>query len=185
MARMRRYDPARVDVEHLEDTAGTWSWLRKSVRGIESVYLVRDRNLDRNNRWLFVVQRPRAKANPIIVRTRETPAKGVWAQIWRRSIVFNPATKRGYRSKVYCKVTLADPTGKRTKVFIRNINRNLLPKWMGYFRSSMRRKITVASTKGKDHDHQVVLFNPDNHADMIRLFFALKVWVLNEGLSVD
>jgi hypothetical protein len=182
---MRRYDPARVDVEHLGDNSGKWSWLRKAVRGVESVYQVRDRNLERNNRWVFVIQRPRNATQPIIVRTREAPAKSVWANIWRRSIVFNRATKPGYRGKFYCKVTLADPTGERTKIFIRNVNRKLMPKWMSYFRSSMRRKITVAGTKGKDHDHQVVLVSPDDHTEMIRLFFAIKVWVLNEGFSIS
>lgn len=180
MARMRRYDPARVEVEHLEDQSATWHWLRRPVRGIESMYEVRDRNYDRNNRWVFVVQKPRSDSQPVIVRPREWPKKGVWERLWRRSIVFNRATKRSYRGKIYCKVTLADPTGTRSKVFMRNLNRHLLPKWFAYFRSSMRRKIAVAATRGKDHDHQVVLLNPDDHADMVRLFFAMKVWVLNE-----
>ena len=42
----------------------------------------------------------------------------------------------------------------------------------------------MADTKGMDQDYQVVLFKPQEHADMIRLFFATKVWVLNENYSV-
>ncbi len=121
MARMRRYDPARVEVKHLEDKSATWHWLRRPVRGTESLYEVRDRNYDRNNRWVFVVQQPRAAAKPSIVRPRESPKKTVWETLWRRSIVFNRATKRAFNNKIYCKVTLADPTGVRTKVFIRKV----------------------------------------------------------------
>ena len=184
MARMRRYDPARVEVKHLENGSATWHWLRRPVRGIESLYEVRDRNYDRNNRWVFVVQQPRAESKPSIVRPREWPQKAVWETLWRRSIVFNRATKRGYSTKIYCKVTLADTTGVRTKIFVRKVNRHLLPKWFAYFRSSTRRKIAVADTKGMDQDHQVVLFKPEDHADMIRLFFAMKVWVLNEEYTL-
>ena len=82
------------------------------------------------------------------------------------------------------KMTLADPSGVRTKIFVRDVNRKLLPKWFDSFRSAMRRKITVATTKGMDQDHHVVLANPEDHPTMIRLFFALKVWVLNEGFSL-
>lgn len=184
MARMRRYDPALVEVEHLKYKSATWDWLRRRVRGTESLYEVKDRNYDRNNRWVFVVQQPHSDKNPIIVRPREWPKKGVWERLWRRSIVFNRARKRGYSGKVYCKMTLADPTGARTKIFVRNVNRKLLPKWFAYFRPAMRRKITVAPTKGKDHDHYVVLVSPEDHAAMVRLFFALKVWVLNESFSM-
>ena len=184
MARKRRYDPALVEVEHLEDTSATWQWLRRPVRGTESLYEVRDRNYDRNNRWVFVVQQPRGDKDPIIVRPREWPEKGVWELIWRRSIVFNRAARRAYRDKVYCKMTLADPTGERTKIFVRNVNRKLLPKWFEYFRPAMRRKITVTTTKGKDHDHYVALVSPADHVAMVRLFFALKVWVLNENFSI-
>jgi len=184
MARMRRYDPARVEVKHLGNNTATWHWLRRPVRGTESLYEVRDRNYDRNNRWVFVVQQPRAESRPSIVRPRESPKKVVWETLWRRSIVLNRATKRGYRSKIYCKVTLADPTGARTKVFIRKVNRHLLPKWFASFTSAMRRKIAVADTRGKDQDHQVVLFTPEDHTGMIRLFFAMKVWVLNEDYTL-
>jgi hypothetical protein len=184
MARMRRYDPALVEVEHLEDKSASWDWLRRRVRGTECLYEVRDRNYERNNRWVFVVQQPRSDGNPIIVRPRKWPEKAVWERIWRRSIVFNRATKRSYRGKVYCKMTLADPSGVRTKIFVRDVNRKLLPKWFDSFRSAMRRKITVATTKGMDQDHHVVLANPEDHTTMIRLFFALKVWVLNEGFSL-
>lgn len=184
MARMRRYDPKLVDMEHLEDRSATWDFLRRRVRGTESLYEVRDRNYDRNNRWVFVVQQPGNDKNPIIVRPREWPEKAVWERIWRRSIVFNRAGKPGYRGKVYCKMTLADPTGARTKVFVRNVNRKLLPKWFAQFRPAMRRKITVTTTKGNDQDHYVVLVSPEDHLAMIRLFFALKVWVLNESFSM-
>ena len=47
----------------------------------------------------------------------------------------------------------------------------------------MRRKEVVRSTRGTD-GNALVLLVPDDHASMIRLFFATKVWVLKEGFSL-
>ena len=44
----------------------------------------------------------------------------------------------------------------------------------------MRLKKTVATTRGHDDQAQVILVDCYDHKLMIRLFFALKVWVLQE-----
>jgi hydrogenase maturation factor len=51
-------------------------------------------------------------------------------------------------------------------------------------RGRMRRKQNVRPTKGTDGDALVVLVQPGDHAAMIRLFFATKVWVLKEGITL-
>jgi hypothetical protein len=48
----------------------------------------------------------------------------------------------------------------------------------------MRLKQTVTTTEGRDSKSQVVVFNRANHVKMIRLFFATKVWILNESFVV-
>src|SRR5262245_24742748 len=126
MARRRRFDPRRVIVSHLEDRKATWDWVRRPVRGVESLYEVRDDNYDRLNRWGFVVQQPN-HAGPVIVRTRDVPDKRVWAGLWRASIVFERATMPAYRRDRYCKVALADPSGSQTKVVIRKGDEAALP----------------------------------------------------------
>jgi hypothetical protein len=49
----------------------------------------------------------------------------------------------------------------------------------------MRLKRNVRPTRGTDGDALVVLVAADDHAAMIRLFFATKVWVLKEGITLD
>jgi hypothetical protein len=58
--------------------------------------------------------------------------------------------------------------------------RDALPRWFEALRSRMRKKGKVNATKGSDGDSLVILVSPDDHAAMIRLFFAMKVWVLKE-----
>jgi hypothetical protein len=48
----------------------------------------------------------------------------------------------------------------------------------------MRLKRKVRSTKGNDGEDLVVLVRPDDHETMIRLFFAMKVWVLKERITL-
>ena len=48
----------------------------------------------------------------------------------------------------------------------------------------MREKARVKSTKGTDGQALVVLVPPNDHAAMIRLFFATKVWILKERIAL-
>jgi len=36
-----------------------------------------------------------------------------------------------------------------------------------------------------DADTQVVLMDRDDHGTMLKLYFALKVWVMEEGFSIE
>ena len=187
MAKRVKYNPLRVDVIFEDERRATWKKVGSNlaVKGIEYTYLVKDRNFDRLNAWKFVVRDPNSYKNDIIVQPISAPNKKVWAGIDRRAIVLVKATKRNHSDKVYCKVNLADPTATRTKIGTSRGERNLLPRWFDYFRRDMRLKGTVAKTYGTDSKAQVVLFNPDDHERMIRLFFALKVWVLQEGFLIE
>jgi hypothetical protein len=48
----------------------------------------------------------------------------------------------------------------------------------------MRRKQNVRPTRGTDGDSLVILVPAGDHAAMIRLFFATKVWILKEGITL-
>jgi hypothetical protein len=94
------------------------------------------------------------------------------------------ATKGEARGRRYCLVALADPTGERSRDVIRGDERSKLPPWFDAVASRMRLKQTVRPTKGTDAQSLVVLVAPDDHATMIRLFFATKVWVLKERITL-
>jgi hypothetical protein len=49
----------------------------------------------------------------------------------------------------------------------------------------MRLKQNVRPTRGTDGDALVVLVSAGDHAAMIRLFFATKVWVLKERVTLS
>jgi hypothetical protein len=157
---------------------------KRPASGVEYLYEVKDGNFSTLNEWEFVVRVPTGDSRSIIVQPTRVPAKKVWADIERRSIVWRPATLNPYKKKVYCKVTLSDPTEKQNKVGLARGERDLLPPWFKKLRHRLRLKGTVTTSNAPDLNAQILLSSKANHAEMIRSFFALKVWVLQEGWSL-
>jgi hypothetical protein len=173
-----------VTTEAGDTRASTWTFGGESVAGTEQSYSVRDANFPSRNQWEFLVRTPNARDGRIEVRPRTTPNVKVWAELPDRSLTFTRATIGDARGKWYCKVALADPTGKRSRDVVRGDERNELPPWFDTLKGRMRLKQRVRTTKGNDGEDLVVLVGPDDHEAMIRLFFAMKVWVLKERISL-
>jgi hypothetical protein len=188
MAARKRYLLDRVAVGSGEARPATWTFAgaggRVPVTGTEYLYAVIDGNFPARNVWEFVVRAPAAASEPIEVRPRSAPNLKAWAELPNRSLTFPRATRGDARGKRYCKVSLADPTGARTKDLVRGDERHDLPAWFEPLRSRMRLKQNVRPTRGTDGESLVVLVPPDDHAAMIRLFFATKVWVLKERVAL-
>ncbi|MEA2712122.1 MAG: hypothetical protein QOK27_83 [Gemmatimonadales bacterium] len=184
MAPRRRYRLDRVAVVPGEQRVATWTFGGKLVSGTEKAYNVLDGNFRSRNEWAFVVRLPKERNERIEVRPRVTPNVKVWAELPDRSITFSRATKGDARGKWYCQVALADPTGARSRDIVRGDERGALPAWFDALRGRMRVKKNVKNTKGTDGEALVVLVSAGDHAAMIRLFFATKVWVLKERITL-
>jgi hypothetical protein len=198
MASRKRYRLEQVVVEPSEARRAKWTFAKGGrqapVRGTEHLYTVTDGNLSGRNKWEFLVRVPDASDGRVEVRPRTTPPLHTWKALTYRSLQFQKATKGEARGKRYGKVSLAvppagrakdDPRGNRTKDVIRGDQRRDLPKWFEPLQGRMRTKERVRSTRGTDGNTLVILVNPDDHAMMIRLYFAMKVWVLKEGVELE
>lgn len=184
MARRARYQLNRVQVVAGEVRPSTWTFGGDPVAGSEQTYSVRDENFPARNQWEFVVRTPSGRDGRVEVRPRTTPNVKAWAELPDRSITFLRATKGEARGKWYCKVALADPTGAKSRDVIRANERGDLPPWFEGLKGRMRRKESVRTTRGNDGQDLVVLVADGDHTAMIRLFFATKVWVLKERISL-
>lgn len=184
MAVRARYRLDRITVETGEERASTWTFGREPVAGTEHTYMVKDGNFPSRNLWEFIVRAPNDREGRIEVRPRTTPNAKVWAELPDRSLTFSRATKGEARGKWYCQVALADPSGERTKDVVRGDERGELPAWFDPLKSRMRVKQNVRNTRGTDGQALVVLVPADDHAAMIRLFFATKVWILKERIAL-
>jgi hypothetical protein len=180
----KTYRLERVLVEPGQSRPATWTFGGATQQGTEQVYHVTDTNFPARNQWEFVVRIPKGRGERLEVRPRGTPNVKVWAELPDRSLTFMRATRgeaRGYR---YCQVALADATGERSRAIVRTDQRDELPPWFDALRSRMRVKENVKPTKGTDGRALVLLVPEGDHEFMIRLFFALKVWVLKESFKL-
>ena len=184
MASRKRYQLDRVTVEPGDSWPATWAFAGEAVSGTERTYAVTDGNFPTRNTWEFVVRIPKTRGERLEVRPRTTPNLKVWAELTDRSLTFARATKGEARGRWYCQVALADPTGSRTKDVVKSEERHLLPPWFDSLQGRMRLKQNVRPTKGTDGQSLVVLVPAGDHAAMIRLFFATKVWVLKERITL-
>lgn len=180
-----RYKLDRVLVTPLQSRPASWTFAGSPVRGTELAYAVTDTNLAARNRWEFMVRVPRDRNGRVEVRPRTTPRLKAWAELPDRSVTFSRATKASARGKWYCQVALADVTGKRSRVVVNTAERQDLPHWFTELAGRMRRKEAVKHTRGTDGNSLVVLTAPDDHVAMIRLYFATKVWILSEGITLS
>ena len=184
MAKTKRYRLDRVLVEQGEAYPAQWTFAGTSMSGTEQWYGVTDGNLPRHNAWEFVLRLPKAAGDRIEVRPRSTPKLKVWEELTDRSLTFLRATMPAARGKRYCQVALADATGAKTKDVVRTDERDLLPNWFDAVSHRLRAKESVRRTKGTDGNALVALVQEADHEMMIRLFFAMKVWVLKEKFSL-
>ena len=128
------------------------------------------------------------------IRPRSTPPMQTWKALTYRSLQFQKATKGDARGKRYCKVARSrsrPPAAPRT---IRaapaprtssGATSGATSQLVRGLQGRMRTKERVRSTRGTDGNTLVILVRPDDHAMMIRLYFAMKVWVLKEGIELQ
>lgn len=184
MPRMKRYRIDRVLVERGEAHQAQWTFAGEAMSGTEQWYRVTDTNFPARNTWQFVVRLSQAAGDRVEVRPRATPKVKAWSELTDRSLTFMRATMPAARGKRYCQVALADASGEKTKDVVRTDERHLLPPWFDALSHRLRAKEKVRRTRGTDGSALVALVLEGDHELMIRLFFALKVWVLKEGFAL-
>ena len=184
MPRRKTYRLDRVVVEPGERRPASWTFGGETQQGFEQTYQVTDGNFDGRNQWEFVVRIPKRATDRLEVRPRTTPNVRVWAELPDRSVTFVRGTLGDARGKRYCVVSLADASGERSRAVVRSDQRDDLPAWFDSLRHRMRTKANVKRTRGTDGGALVLLVPEGDHAAMIRLFFALKVWILKEGFEL-
>jgi len=184
MTRRIRYQLDKVTVGPGEKRAARWTFAGELMSGVEQSFTVRDTNFPSRNEWEFVVRVPRDRTERIEVRPRTAPNVKAWAELPDRSLTFSRATKGSARGKWYCPVALADPSGRKSRDIVRGDERRLLPRWFDSLQGRMRVKSKVKNTRGTDDQSLVLLVTAGDHAEMIRLFFVTKVWVLKERFAL-
>jgi hypothetical protein len=169
-----------VDVVFDESRNAVWKFGGRNVGGVEYIYFVTDRNYLQRNQWSFVVRVPNVSKRYMEVRPILVPNRKIWAGLERRSLQFRRGNLGKYRKKLYAKLAISDVREEKTKVILTE-DGSAFPKWLKVFKPVPKRR--VARTKAHDDGNLVSVIDLENHRDMIRLFLALKPWVLDDGFT--
>jgi len=180
------FDRTKLEISLVESRRDSWDMANRKVSGVVYSYRVLDRNFRVRNGWSFLIRVPgtRDKSSGIQVQPEGESPRESWKELLRRSIIFIPAENGVHVGKVYCKVSLQDTTGRRTKVTGRRGERDDFPDWMQPLRRFMRLKSTVKDTRGTDANAQCLVLSEKDHERMIWAFFAMKVWVKAGGFEL-
>ena len=178
---IHRYNPKHLEINLIKgNVRDSWTQGGKSVSGFVMKYGVVDAHFDRLNEWVFDVQIPNDDKFGFIVRPTTAPGKKIWADITRRSIIFNIANRKGVKDKLYCKISLADPSKEKTKLVLRMDEKELLTYWFKHLRG-LTTKDKIATTKGSEGKTMVYSVRAGSYEKMIQIFFASKIWVLEKN----
>jgi NAD-dependent DNA ligase len=101
----------------------------------------------------------------------------------RRTIGFQRATIGRHLAKVYAKLSIADVKGEKTRLVLNKDTKRFMPKWLKEFIPVQKQRVTRSSAN--DGEHLVAVLNRDDHIKMIKLFLALKAWVLDHGYDPE
>jgi hypothetical protein len=183
MAGAPKFDAARIIVSPGRiDRNAHWEFSGRVSHGIMHHYAALDGNLPAPVPWWFLLHAPagQKKGEYVLLQAIDYPRRRPWTPLARTVINFAKATMPKYRGMLYAKIRLADPLGAGKYEAVGWKHHDALPPYLKAF--TLRRKRQVATTRGKDGDSLVAVVPRDDHAQMIRLFFATKAWPLHAGL---
>ena len=169
--------PGRVEADaHWEFLGGVIS------HGAIHHYTALDANEELPLPWLFLLHVPHdlRKGGYVLLQALDYPRTKAWTPLARTVINFAKATMGDYRGMLYAKIRLADPLGAQKYENVTWEHRQALPEYLRGF--DLRAKKRVGTTRGSDAESLVAVMPRDDHAQMIRLFFATKAWPLQQGL---
>ncbi len=161
-----------------------WEFMSRRSHGAMHHYTALDANQRMPAPWWFILNVPRElrKGEYVLLQAVDYPRIDDWTPIARTVINLAKATMRGYRGMLYAKIRLADPVGAQKYENVLWEHRHALPPYLKSFTLCAKKK--VATTRGGDAESLVAVMPHDDHAQMIRLFFATKAWPLHLGLPV-
>ena len=167
------------------------------------LYSVIDRNLKAKGPWVVELFERRVQertgrthvARVLSVALAPKRASKRMVSLTRQSILSQPAKKRPFTGKPYVHVTFRDPQAFGGKETAARGERELLPSWLDHYQSRLRLRETVQGkvksrtkvgrTLGGVHDSkQVIVLKDNSDEELIRLFFAMRVFSAEKGFGL-
>ena len=184
----KEYSLSKIEIQLI---TGPWWALTQFQKGFKSAYKyyvqVIDRNGKKPTKWMFKIEEVSLgqRGMQIGVGPVHTPKGDKMLELLsRRSIQSKRHTVSDDPERYYAEMWLSDITGNKNRLLVRAEDAKAMPAWIKKLYLSKKDRSFLRSTMEPGTRRESICINiskTDAHRELIELFFATRIWVLQEG----
>jgi hypothetical protein len=184
----KEYSLSKIEIQPI---TGPWWVLTQFQQDFKSAYRhyvqVTDRNGATPTKWMFKIEEVHLgeRGIQIGVGPMHTPEDDMMLELLnRRSIQSKRCAGTTDNDRYYAEMWLSDSTGKKNRLLVRDADAETVPTWIKklYLNDKNRWFLRSSMEPGTRRDSICVYISKSNaHRELIELFFATRIWVLQEG----
>jgi len=182
------YSLSKIEIKPI---TGPWWTLTQFQKGFKSANKydveVIDRNGKKPTKWMFKIEEVSLgqRGMQIGVGPVHTPRGDLMLELLsRRSIQSKRCAGTEDAERYYAEMWLSDVTGNKNRLLVRKDDVKAMPSWVKKLYLSDKERWFLRSTMEPETKREsicVVISKNDAHRQLIELFFATRIWVLQEG----
>jgi len=183
-----KYCVSKLDIKPI---TGPWWTLTQFQKEFKSAYRhyvqVVDRNGKKPSKWMFKIEEVSLgrRGMQIGVGPVHTPKGDLMLELLsRRSIQSKRHPVSDDPERYYAEMWLSDVTGNKNRLLVRDTDVDAVPSWIkGIYLSDKDRWFLRSKMEPNTRRESicVTIWKSEAHRSLIELFFATRVWVLQEG----
>jgi hypothetical protein len=182
------YCLSKIEVKPITGPWWTLTQFQKGFKSANKYYVeVIDRNGKKPTKWMFKIEEVSLgqRGMQIGVGPAHTPRGDLMLELLsRRSIQSKRYLTSDDPERYYAEMWLSDVTGNKNRLLVRDVDAKLMPSWIKKIYLNDKDRWFLRSKMEPDTRREsicITIWKSEAHRALIELFFATRVWVLQEG----
>jgi hypothetical protein len=182
------YTLSKIEIKPITGPWWTLTQFQNDLKPADKYYVqVVDRNGMKPTKWMFKIEEVSLgeRGMQIGVGPVHTPRGDMMLELLsRRSIQSKRHTVSEDPERYYAEMWLSDTTGNKNRLLVRAEDAKAMPAWIKKLYLSKKDRWFLRSTMEPGTRRESICINiwkSDAHRELIELFFATRIWVLQEG----
>jgi len=182
------YTLSKIEIKPITGPWWTLTQFQNDLKPADKYYVqVIDRNGKKPTKWMFKIEEVSLgeRGMQIGVGPVHTPKGDMMLELLsRRSIQSKRHTVSEDPERYYAEMWLSDTTGNKNRLLVRAEDAKAMPAWIKKLYLSKKDRWFLRSTMEPETRRESICINiskNDAHRELIELFFATRIWVLQEG----
>ena len=182
------YTLSKIEIKPITGPWWTLTQFQNDLKPADKYYVqVVDRNGMKPTKWMFKIEEVSLgeRGMQIGVGPVHTPKGDMMLELLsRRSIQSKRHTVSEDPERYYAEMWLSDTTGNKNRLLVRAEDAKAMPAWIKKLYLNKKDRCFLRSTIAPETRRESICINiskNDAHRELIELFFATRIWVLQEG----